>query len=142
MEIPDVIVVNKRDHELAEAMVTDVRQMLGLVAPRSWEPPVVLTEARRDEGIDELLEQIEAHRAYLESGEELAARRRRNVATEVFAIASARARRELEAAVSADPELNRLLEAVQDRKLDPFTAVNEILEKVFKLDDQDRPDPR
>ena len=55
---------------------------------------------------------------------------------------SARARRHLEDVVSGDPELNRLLEAVQDRKLDPFTAVNEILEKVFKLDDEDGSDPR
>jgi LAO/AO transport system kinase len=143
MEIPDVIVVNKRDHPLAEAMVTDVRQMLGLVAPRGWEPPIVLTEARSGEGVDKLLEQIEAHRAHLASGEELAARRRRSVSKEVFAIASARARRRLENAVSGDPELNRLLEEVQDRKLDPFTAVNEILEKVFKLElDKDSPDTR
>jgi LAO/AO transport system kinase len=143
MEIPDVIVVNKRDHPLAEAMVKDVRQMLGLTARRAWEPPVVLTEAKRDDGVDELLAQIDAHRTHLDSGEELAARRRRNVATEVFAIASARARRHLESAVSGDPELNRLLEAVQDRKLDPFTAVNEILEKVFKLgDNPNSPDPR
>ncbi|HWB21766.1 MAG TPA: methylmalonyl Co-A mutase-associated GTPase MeaB [Gaiellaceae bacterium] len=142
MEIPDVIVVNKRDHPLAEAMVSDVRQMLGLVAPRGWEPPIVLTEAQTGEGVDTLLEQIGAHRAYLASGEELAARRRRSVAKEVFAIASGRARRRLESAVLGDPELNTLLEAVQDRKLDPFTAVNEILEKVFKLDDQDSPDTR
>jgi LAO/AO transport system kinase len=142
MEIPDVIVVNKRDHPLAEATVTDVRQMLGLVAPRAWEPPIVLTEAQSGEGVDKLVEQIEAHQAFLAGGEKLSARRRKNVAREVFAIASSRARRRLESAVSGDPELNRLLEEVQDRKLDPFTAVNEILEKVFKLDDQDRPDTR
>ena len=32
-----------------------------------------------------------------------------------------------------DPELQRLLEAVERRELDPLTAVKEIMEKVFKV---------
>jgi hypothetical protein len=35
--------------------------------------------------------------------------------------------------------LKRLLDDVAHRKLDPFTAVHEILEKVFKLDHKDSP---
>ncbi len=133
MEIPDVVVVNKCDHPQAEGMATDIRQALALGPQGNWEPPVVLTEALRDEGVESLLEQIDAHRAHLESAGELEARRRQNVAAEVLAIAVARARHHLESAVSDDPELNRLLAEVQNRKLDPFTAVNEIMEKVFKL---------
>ena len=34
-----------------------------------------------------------------------------------------------------DPELRRLLEAVQRRELDPLTAVREIMEKVFRVSD-------
>jgi hypothetical protein len=45
--------------------------------------------------------------------------------------------------VADDPELRRLLDEVQERRLDPLTAVREILEKVFKVDaDGNRPDPR
>ena len=67
-------------------------------------------------------------------------RRRRNLATEVFAVASARAGRHLEAAVADDPELARLLEQVQRRELDPLTAVRTILREVFHLGDPDSPD--
>jgi hypothetical protein len=64
-------------------------------------------------------------------------RRRTNLAGEVFAVASGRAKVHLERAVEGDPELRRLLDEVQRRELDPLTAVQEILEKVFKLGDAD-----
>jgi hypothetical protein len=57
----------------------------------------------------------------------------------VFAVASARAKQHLERAVAGDPELRRVLDAVQRRELDPLSAVREILEKVFRIDrDADR----
>jgi LAO/AO transport system kinase len=137
MEIPDVIAINKRDHPMAKAMLTEVRQVLSLGPREGWRPPVVLTEAVRGEGVEELWAKIREHRAWLEAEGELAARRRRNLATEVFRVASARARRHLEDEVQEDPELRRLLEDVQERKLDPLTAVREILEKVFRIGDGD-----
>jgi hypothetical protein len=39
--------------------------------------------------------------------------------------------------VADDDELRRLLESVQRRELDPLTAVREIMEKVFRVDDAD-----
>jgi hypothetical protein len=75
----------------------------------------------------------------------LAERRAQHLAGEVFAVASARAKSHLEQAVTDNPELQRLLGEVQRRKLDPLTAVREILEKVFKMSsdgDPNRPDAR
>jgi LAO/AO transport system kinase len=133
MEIPDVIAVNKRDHPAAKTMVNEVRSILGLDTDEGWRPPIVLTEAVKGEGIDELWSKIEGHRAYLEENGLLVERRARNLAGEVFAVASARAKGHLERTVGDDPELRRLLDAVQRRELDPLTAVREILEKVFKI---------
>src|ERR1041385_4608466 len=79
MEIPDVIVVNKRDHPQAAAMPPAVRQGRRLGPPRDWEPPVLLTEALRGEGVPELWAAVESHRAHLESAGLLEERRRRNV---------------------------------------------------------------
>src|SRR2546426_1939134 len=133
MEIPDVIAINKLDHPAAKTMLNEVRSILELDRDSSWRVPIVLTEALRGENVPELWEQIEQHRAFLESEGRLEERRRRNLATEVLAVASARAKAHLERAVADDPELARLLDQVQARKLDPLTAVREILEKVFKL---------
>ena len=133
MEIPDVIAINKRDHPLAKTMLGEVRQVLSLGPKGGWRPPVVLTEAVRGEGVAELWEQIGAHRAWLEQEGALEARRRRNLAREVFEVASIRARRHLEETVRDEPELRRLLDEVQERRLDPLTAVREILEQVFRI---------
>jgi GTPase len=138
MEIPDVIAINKMDHPAAKTMLNEVRSILSLDRERSWRPPIVLTEASRDENVPELWEKIEAHRAHLESEGLLEERRRKNLAGEVFAVASGRAKTHLEHAVQDDPELRRVLDAVQARALDPLTAVREILQKVFHVDGEDR----
>ena len=143
MEIPDVIVVNKRDHPAAKTMLNEVRSILSLDRERAWRPPIVLTEALKSEGIEELWDKVAGHRAHLESNGLLDERRRKNLAGEVFAVASARAKTHLEEAVADDPELRRLLDEVQRRELDPLTAVREILEKVFNVhEDGNRPDTR
>jgi LAO/AO transport system kinase len=134
MEIPDVIAINKMDHPAAKTMLNEVRSILGLDKEREWRPPIVLTEAVRGENVPELWEKIVEHRTYLESSGQLEERRRHNLAGEVFSVASARAKQHIERAVADDPELRRVLDAVQRRELDPLSAVREILEKVFKVD--------
>jgi LAO/AO transport system kinase len=137
MEIPDVIAINKMDHPAAKTMLNEVRSVLSLDQERAWKPPIVLTEASRGENVPELWEKVEEHRAWLESDGLLEERRRENLAREVFAVASARAKHHLERAVADDPQLRRLLEQVQRRELDPLTAVREILREVFRVGDED-----
>ena len=140
MEIPDVIAINKMDHPAAKTMLAEVRSILALDRESAWRPPIVLTEAARGENVDELWAKVEEHRAFLEADGLLEERRRRNLAAEVFAVASNRAKAHLERAVADDPELRRLLDEVQRRELDPLSAVREIMEKVFHVADGDRAD--
>jgi len=133
MEIPDVIAINKADHSLADTMVGEVRQMLSLGPAGA--PPLVKTDALRGDGVDDLLIAIEAHHAGLQASGALAERRSQNLTAEVFAIATARARRHLETAATENPELCRLLDDVRARRLDPLSAVHDILSNVFHLDD-------
>ena len=135
MEIPDVIAVNKMSHPAAKTMLNEVRSVLRLADNEDRRPPIVLTEAIDGTNIPELWEKLEEHRTALERDGQLEARRRRNLAAEVFALASSRARMHLEGAVRDDAELARVLEAVEGRKLDPLSAVHEILEKVFRIED-------
>ncbi|MGE5435521.1 MAG: methylmalonyl Co-A mutase-associated GTPase MeaB [Candidatus Doudnabacteria bacterium] len=135
MEIPDVIAINKMDHPAAKTMQSEVRSILSLDKDRAWRPPIVLTDATRGENVPKLWQHIEAHRAFLVDEGLLEQRRRKHLAAEVFAVASARAKVHLERAVAGDPELRRLLDEVQSRELDPLTAVREIIDKVFHLGD-------
>ena len=142
MEIPDVIAINKMDHPAAKTMLNEVRSILTLDRDRDWRPPIVLTEALRGENVPVLWEKLEEHRAFLEAGGLLEERRRRNLAGEVFAVATSRAKAHLQATVADEPELRRLLDEVQARELDPLSAVREILEKVYGIADDGRPDAR
>jgi LAO/AO transport system kinase len=131
MEIPDVIAINKSDHATAKTMLNEVRSIVALAEPER-RPPILLTEAVRGENISELWSELEEHRAALEADGRLDERRRRNLAREVFAVASSRMKRLVEEAVADDAELRRILEAVERREVDPLTAVDEIVEKVFQ----------
>jgi LAO/AO transport system kinase len=132
MEIPDVIAINKMDHPTAKTMLNEVRSIVRL-AEADRRPPILLTEAVRGENVTELWNELEKHRAGLEQDGRLEERRRKNLAAEVFAVASGRAKAHLESAVRSDPELERLLDEVQRRELDPLTAVREIMDKVFHV---------
>src|SRR5207248_10293103 len=122
MEIPDVIVVNKAEHPLTDTMVREIKGVLALGPSEGWEVPIVRTEAVRGEGTEELAEKLAEHREYIQAEGMLSERRRRNLMSEVLAIATFRMRRELEASVREDPEVKQLLDRVVSRELDPATA--------------------
>ena len=129
MEIPDIIVVNKSDHPLADTMVREVRSVLALGPQRDWKVPVVRTEATGGEGVAELVETVSAHRAAIEAEGSLDERRARNLRAEVLGIASARMRRDLERRADNDPDWAALLESVVRRETDPATAARKLLEQ-------------
>jgi LAO/AO transport system kinase len=137
MEIPDVIAINKMDHPAAKTMLNEVRSVLSLDKESAWRPPIVLTEASTGQNVPDLWTKIGEHRRFLEAEGQLEEQRRRKLAGEVFAVASARAKTHLEAAVADDPELRRLLDEVQSRQLDPLSAVREIMRRVFKVGGSD-----
>jgi len=129
MEIPDVIVVNKADHPLADTMVREIKGVLALGPREGWRVPIVRTEAVRGEGVEELLDKLSEHRAYIKAEGTLSERRRRNLMNEVLAIATFRMRRELETSVGGDQEVKELLDRVVARELDPASAAGWILER-------------
>jgi LAO/AO transport system kinase len=130
MEIPDVIVVNKADHPMTQTLVREIRGVLALGhAEDGWVPPIVETQAAHGVGIEELLEAIESHRAHIIEQGTLAERRRRNLRNEVMELATIKLRRDLEASINEDAEVQQLLDQVVERKLDPGSAAREILRR-------------
>jgi LAO/AO transport system kinase len=129
MEIPDIIVVNKADHPLTDTMVREIKGVLALGPKPDWPVPIIRAEAVRGEGVAEVADKLDEHRAYIESEGTLSERRRRNLLNEVLAIATYRMRRELEESVREDEEVRELLDRVVSRELDPASAAASILER-------------
>jgi LAO/AO transport system kinase len=135
LEVADVFVVNKSDRDGADQTVHDLRYMLSLGGRHSeageWRPPIVKTVASRDRenGIDEVLEGIGKHRAWLESTGEGQRRRSERAAREVEAIALASLRERM-GDVRGSAALGTLAEQVVAGESDPFRAATLLLDQL------------
>ncbi|WP_407549920.1 methylmalonyl Co-A mutase-associated GTPase MeaB [Streptomyces sp. Pv4-95] len=130
LEIGDVYVVNKADRDGADATARELNHMLGLGesrAPGDWRPPIVKTVAARGEGVDEVVEALEKHRAWMEERDVLAQRRRSRAAREVETIAVT-ALRERIGDLSGDRRLDALAERIVAGDTDPYRAADELVE--------------
>jgi len=93
MEIGDIFLVNKCDHEGAGALEMELRAALELGAEREgWRPPVIQTSAIEGRGIEEAVEAIESHRAHLSADGRLSELRRRVLERRIRAEVDERAR--------------------------------------------------
>jgi LAO/AO transport system kinase len=135
LEVADVFVVNKADRDGADQTVRDLRYMQSLGGrhsePGGWRPPICRTVASRetDNGIDEVLEKIEAHREWLESSGEGHRRRAERAAREIEAIALATLRERL-ADVHGSAALGTLADRVVAGETDPYRAADELLDQL------------
>ncbi|WP_405388554.1 methylmalonyl Co-A mutase-associated GTPase MeaB [Streptomyces sp. NBC_01102] len=137
LEIGDVYVVNKADRDGADATARELNHMLGLGesrGPGDWRPPIVKTVAARGEGIDEVVEALEKHRAWMEEHGVLAERRARRAATEVETIAVTALRARI-GDLHGDRRLDALAERIVAGELDPYRAADELVAGLTGLPD-------
>jgi len=130
MEIADVFVLNKADREGAERFEQQLRAILTLVPERDgWKPPIVLTVATQNEGIDELVRQIERFRQRF--GEQRN-RRAKEVALwkeRLVNLLRERLLHRVVDVVAASGALDRIAAEVAERRRDPYSAVSDILQQ-------------
>ncbi|HEY5200805.1 MAG TPA: methylmalonyl Co-A mutase-associated GTPase MeaB, partial [Acidothermaceae bacterium] len=111
LEVADLLVVNKCDRDGADAAVRELHNMIatgGDREPGEWRPVVVRAIATAAGGIDELVEAIDKHRAWLESSGEGERRRVRRAAQEIRSMAS---RGQLGGMAASTPQAVRVLES-------------------------------
>ena len=131
MEIADVLVINKADRDGLKETRLDLKRMLdtGPHSDAEWRPPIVATVGTDGQGVDELLEAVEAHRAWAEAGGRLAARRAERLWEEVESIVAARLGRRAQRLLGEDG-LAELHQEVAGRSVDPWSASDRILSSV------------
>jgi GTPase len=131
LEIADVFVVNKADRDGAQQTVRDLRNMIAL-AERGlddWKPPIVATVASKGEGVDELVEMLDKHVAWLAGSGVLHRRRLARARDEIEAIAVT-ALRERMGDLHGDRRLDALAARVLEGECDPYTAADELVTAV------------
>jgi LAO/AO transport system kinase len=130
MEIGDIFVLNKSDREGADRLDQQLQAMLSLVMPRDgWHPPVIRTVATENKGIDELATTIDKFRRHFESSREHKRKHIEHWKNRLIELLESRLLERALPGKHGEQHLQLLAEAVAARKKDPFTAVNEILQR-------------
>jgi LAO/AO transport system kinase len=128
LEIGDVYVINKADRDGADTLRRELRTMLALAerGEDDWRPPIVKTVASKNDGLDDVVTEIDRHHAWLESSGELAVRRTRRARDEIEAIALT-ALRARWGDVHGRSELDDLAAQVAAGESDPYAAAETLL---------------
>lgn len=128
MEIADIYLVNKADREGANHMAAAITAMLQTSPSQpEWTPPVLLTAAHTGDGIGELWEQVQKHRAFSEANSQLQSRRERRRELEFLEAVEEELGKRLKAQVDENPEFKSTLKEVAAKGLEPYSAAMDFL---------------
>jgi LAO/AO transport system kinase len=129
MEIADIFVVNKADREGADRTVQAVAANLSLqtYAAGDWKPPIVKTSATGGQGIDRLWDEIGRYRQH-----SAGVRGERQRSRQQYRLRELLSHRFIQHVEHALPpgELDRIVDGVTAREIDPYSAVAEIMRRV------------
>jgi len=127
LEIGDILVVNKSDRSGADRLARELQMMLSLGEEKEWKTPIVSTTATTGEGIDELWKEIERHQDFLGKDkfetkrlEKLKYELENQISQKLFT------KKIIEI---GDEEITKTSKAILNRKIDPFTAVDNIIKE-------------
>jgi LAO/AO transport system kinase len=133
LEIGDVFVVNKADREGAERTVRELAVMLHMNPEKegAWMPKVLKTEASRNLGIEELVEEIDKHRSYLHNSGEIHRFLDEKNARCFLDILKERLFAEVYGHIHVNGRFREVVEGMKTRHKDPYSAAEEILAERF-----------
>jgi LAO/AO transport system kinase len=135
LEIADILVVNKADKPGSNNTVKALKMMIHMGMKRdkdhqpTWHIPVLETIAQEGVGVAALTDALLAHFTYLKESGEWHTRERNRMSQEIEQILQARFMAQFENAFSQG-QRQAVVDAVVERKLDPYTAVAQLLEKL------------
>lgn len=131
LEIADIHVVSKCDRPEAQETVVDLKTMLRLGDNRhdgsGWKVPVLATSSQKQEGIEELVAAIDAHRGHLETSGEITDRRRRIAEMRILKTAEEIVRERIMG--RRGEAMAMLVGEVARGRIDPYTAAHELVDE-------------
>jgi LAO/AO transport system kinase len=129
LEVADILVINKSDYPGADRTEEELQGLLSMSErPEGWVPPVLRTIATEGSGVDACVEALNKYQAFLhDSGlrrrDEILAQKER-----LLELACTQTREYLLNDVAAAARIHDLATQIADRKLDPYTAAEEVIQ--------------
>jgi LAO/AO transport system kinase len=130
MEIADIFVINKIDHDGAERVEREIRAMQSLaIRADQWTPPIVKTVATDSRGIQELADAIAAYESHQKQLGLASQRKVQNWEVRLLEMLRDTLLQQAHAALGA-VELSRLAAQVAEHKRDTYSVVEEITRRI------------
>ena len=140
LEVGDIFVINKADREGVDRTLTDLRVMINMDKEKykegKWKPPIIKTQAVFDNGIDELIEEIDNHREFLKKadGNIYAGKRKNKIREELTDMVKARVIELLLSKLIETDEFNKAVDSIAGGETDRYTACDNLfLSKLTKI---------
>ena len=133
LEIADIVVVNKGDREGCERIIMELKFAFELREQEmGWHFPILRTVATTEEGIEELVETVKAHRYYLERSGRLEEERKSKLMLRIQELIEEKIRLHVKKNIITGYELKKIVDKVYERKVNPYTVAKEITGKIIK----------
>jgi LAO/AO transport system kinase len=134
LEIADIFVINKCEREGADKLEQELKTMMEMAPPRQddWVPPIFRTEAPRGTGVFDLVYGISRHHRALTDSDGLQERNRLRAEKHFLKLLQARLLDNVLARIDRDRDLDRVLEKLAARQVNPYTMVEEIVGEQLK----------
>lgn len=126
LEIADILVVNKADLPSANSVAQQLHIFMELDRQEGWTVPILKTVAHKEEGIEELLDDVERHREYLVTSGRLEEMRRKRARRQLLALTQALLLGNVLESVE-NGAIDKLVESIATRETDPHSAAEKLI---------------
>nr|AGF93575.1 LAO/AO transport system ATPase [uncultured organism] len=128
MEVGDIFVVNKADRPKSHQMVLTIEQLVSFKKDKDiWTPPVLATNALKNEGIESINEEINNHHQYLKDKDLLQKNRKYVIKTQLINLMEKALNEKYIEPILNDEEFQKQIELIYEKKEDPYSSVNKLL---------------
>jgi LAO/AO transport system kinase len=141
LEVGDIFLINKADREGSDKTLSDLRLMIDMDQRKyesgTWKPPILKAQAVFDQGVTELLEEIDKHAGYLRSvyGDLRFRARRDKVLEELAEMVKNRLVEAVFRGLTESGEFEEAADAIVRGDLDPYTASDDLVLPKISLPD-------
>ncbi len=131
MEIGDVFVINKADREGVLRTEKELEALLSLAhRPDFWNSPIVKTVATENKGIEDLSKAIESYKEFQAQGKASLTRRKDIARWRLLELLRETLLAQILNKNGTSERLDRLALEIAEKKTDPYSAVEEILNSI------------
>jgi LAO/AO transport system kinase len=128
LEIGDIVAVNKTDNARAGDISADIEAYINQGKTKSRQTPVLTIQAREGGGIEKLVDAVNEHFVYLNKNTSNKNLKKEKLKSLMFALLKEEVWEEAFNAWVGNDRFDDILEKLQKREVDPYTAVRAALE--------------